>query len=131
RHVDHDVRQQRRHGHASRRALGSASAPPHGGADAAEATRALPTTVTARDWRHGRAASAGRAGYLSAHADHESPQSLASGALAAIVAAVGDTSRHPDAVMPFIVSGELRVPGDKSISHRALLLSALARGESV
>lgn len=29
------------------------------------------------------------------------------------------------------IVGEVRVPGDKSISHRALLLSALARGESV
>jgi 3-phosphoshikimate 1-carboxyvinyltransferase len=28
------------------------------------------------------------------------------------------------------ISGEVRVPGDKSISHRALMLSALARGES-
>ena len=28
------------------------------------------------------------------------------------------------------VSGSLRVPGDKSISHRALMLSALADGES-
>src|SRR4029077_536783 len=27
--------------------------------------------------------------------------------------------------------GELRLPGDKSISHRALLLAALAAGESV
>src|SRR5713226_2374818 len=27
--------------------------------------------------------------------------------------------------------GELRVPGDKSISHRAAMLSSLARGESV
>ncbi|MEO7455996.1 MAG: 3-phosphoshikimate 1-carboxyvinyltransferase [Gemmatimonadaceae bacterium] len=30
----------------------------------------------------------------------------------------------------FLVSGELRVPGDKSISHRALIFSALADGES-
>ncbi len=29
------------------------------------------------------------------------------------------------------VRGELRVPGDKSISHRAAMLSSLARGESV
>ncbi len=29
------------------------------------------------------------------------------------------------------IRGEVRVPGDKSISHRALLLGALARGESV
>src|SRR5688500_20323027 len=28
------------------------------------------------------------------------------------------------------VSGSLRVPGDKSISHRALILAALADGES-
>ena len=27
--------------------------------------------------------------------------------------------------------GELRLPGDKSISHRALILAALAAGESV
>ena len=27
--------------------------------------------------------------------------------------------------------GELRLPGDKSISHRALILAALATGESV
>jgi 3-phosphoshikimate 1-carboxyvinyltransferase len=27
--------------------------------------------------------------------------------------------------------GRVRVPGDKSVSHRALLLGALARGESV
>jgi 3-phosphoshikimate 1-carboxyvinyltransferase len=32
--------------------------------------------------------------------------------------------------MSFRVSGEIRVPGDKSISHRALMLSALAEGES-
>jgi 3-phosphoshikimate 1-carboxyvinyltransferase len=32
--------------------------------------------------------------------------------------------------MNFRVSGELRVPGDKSISHRALMLSALAEGQS-
>jgi 3-phosphoshikimate 1-carboxyvinyltransferase len=31
---------------------------------------------------------------------------------------------------PCSVRGRLRVPGDKSISHRALLLSALARGQS-
>jgi 3-phosphoshikimate 1-carboxyvinyltransferase len=31
---------------------------------------------------------------------------------------------------PVIVDGTLRVPGDKSISHRALLFSALASGES-
>jgi 3-phosphoshikimate 1-carboxyvinyltransferase len=29
------------------------------------------------------------------------------------------------------VKGELRVPGDKSISHRAAMLSSLARGESI
>ena len=29
------------------------------------------------------------------------------------------------------LSGRIRMPGDKSISHRALLLAALARGESV
>ena len=29
-----------------------------------------------------------------------------------------------------IVGGTVRVPGDKSITHRALLLAALARGES-
>ena len=28
------------------------------------------------------------------------------------------------------VDGELRVPGDKSISHRALMLAALGKGES-
>ncbi|TME54045.1 MAG: 3-phosphoshikimate 1-carboxyvinyltransferase, partial [Chloroflexi bacterium] len=28
------------------------------------------------------------------------------------------------------VAGELEVPGDKSIAHRALLLAALAQGES-
>ncbi|HEY2164647.1 MAG TPA: hypothetical protein VGH04_11675, partial [Gemmatimonadaceae bacterium] len=28
------------------------------------------------------------------------------------------------------VAGTLRVPGDKSISHRALILSVLAKGES-
>ena len=28
------------------------------------------------------------------------------------------------------VAGTVRVPGDKSITHRALLLAALARGES-
>jgi len=27
-------------------------------------------------------------------------------------------------------AGELRVPGDKSISHRALMLAAMAQGES-
>jgi 3-phosphoshikimate 1-carboxyvinyltransferase len=32
--------------------------------------------------------------------------------------------------MSFKVSGEIRVPGDKSISHRALMLSALAEGTS-
>ena len=32
--------------------------------------------------------------------------------------------------MKFSVSGEIRVPGDKSISHRALMLSALADGTS-
>lgn len=32
--------------------------------------------------------------------------------------------------MTFKVSGEIRVPGDKSISHRALMLSSLAVGES-
>ncbi|MHB1223908.1 MAG: 3-phosphoshikimate 1-carboxyvinyltransferase [Gemmatimonadaceae bacterium] len=32
---------------------------------------------------------------------------------------------------PLIVGGELRVPGDKSISHRALLLAALSRGRSL
>ncbi len=31
---------------------------------------------------------------------------------------------------PLIVGGEIRVPGDKSISHRALMLAALATGES-
>src|SRR4029079_12963866 len=31
---------------------------------------------------------------------------------------------------PMIVSGTVRLPGDKSITHRALLLSALARGTS-
>jgi 3-phosphoshikimate 1-carboxyvinyltransferase len=31
---------------------------------------------------------------------------------------------------PLIVEGEVRVPGDKSISHRALMLSALATGRS-
>ena len=29
------------------------------------------------------------------------------------------------------VKGELRLPGDKSISHRAAMLSALASGESI
>jgi len=32
---------------------------------------------------------------------------------------------------PLTVSGTVRVPGDKSISHRSLILSALADGESV
>jgi 3-phosphoshikimate 1-carboxyvinyltransferase len=32
--------------------------------------------------------------------------------------------------MSFAVSGSIRVPGDKSISHRALMLSALAEGTS-
>lgn len=32
---------------------------------------------------------------------------------------------------PLVVRGELRVPGDKSISHRALLLAALSSGRSV
>jgi 3-phosphoshikimate 1-carboxyvinyltransferase len=32
--------------------------------------------------------------------------------------------------MPLHVHGEVAVPGDKSISHRALLLAAVARGES-
>ena len=32
--------------------------------------------------------------------------------------------------MTFSVSGEVRVSGDKSISHRALMLSALAEGTS-
>jgi 3-phosphoshikimate 1-carboxyvinyltransferase len=32
--------------------------------------------------------------------------------------------------MTFSVAGEIRVPGDKSISHRALMLSALANGAS-
>jgi 3-phosphoshikimate 1-carboxyvinyltransferase len=32
--------------------------------------------------------------------------------------------------MKFSVSGEIRVPGDKSISHRALMLSALSQGTS-
>lgn len=32
--------------------------------------------------------------------------------------------------MKFSVSGDIRVPGDKSISHRALMLSALAEGTS-
>ena len=32
--------------------------------------------------------------------------------------------------MKFTVSGEIRVPGDKSISHRALMMSALAEGTS-
>jgi 3-phosphoshikimate 1-carboxyvinyltransferase len=32
--------------------------------------------------------------------------------------------------MHFLVDGDLRVPGDKSISHRALMFAALARGES-
>ncbi|HYS69004.1 MAG TPA: hypothetical protein VEM14_02105, partial [Gemmatimonadaceae bacterium] len=31
---------------------------------------------------------------------------------------------------PLKVSGTIRVPGDKSISHRALILSSLAEGES-
>jgi len=30
----------------------------------------------------------------------------------------------------FRLEGEVRVPGDKSISHRALILGALARGRS-
>lgn len=29
-----------------------------------------------------------------------------------------------------LVAGELRVPGDKSIAHRALMLAAIAEGES-
>jgi 3-phosphoshikimate 1-carboxyvinyltransferase len=32
--------------------------------------------------------------------------------------------------MPLIVQGDLRVPGDKSISHRALMLAAAAEGRS-
>lgn len=32
---------------------------------------------------------------------------------------------------PLVVRGELRVPGDKSISHRALLLAAVSSGRSV
>ncbi|HZF73978.1 MAG TPA: hypothetical protein VEZ51_11130, partial [Gemmatimonadaceae bacterium] len=31
---------------------------------------------------------------------------------------------------PLIVAGTIRVPGDKSISHRSLILSSLADGES-
>ena len=31
---------------------------------------------------------------------------------------------------PFVVQGTVRVPGDKSISHRALILGAMARGKS-
>ncbi|NUQ12452.1 MAG: 3-phosphoshikimate 1-carboxyvinyltransferase, partial [Gemmatimonadaceae bacterium] len=30
-----------------------------------------------------------------------------------------------------VVRGDLRVPGDKSVSHRALMFSALAEGRSV
>src|SRR5579859_1152113 len=33
-------------------------------------------------------------------------------------------------VLPGTISGEMRVPGDKSIAHRALMLAALAGGRS-
>ena len=36
----------------------------------------------------------------------------------------------PLSMIDLHVSGELRVPGDKSISHRALIMSALAEGRS-
>ncbi len=38
--------------------------------------------------------------------------------------------KHLERKTPFEVSGSIRVPGDKSISHRALMLSALAHGRS-
>ncbi|MGH8979423.1 MAG: 3-phosphoshikimate 1-carboxyvinyltransferase [Acidimicrobiales bacterium] len=51
----------------------------------------------------------------------------------------GDAPVLPDTVLPDTVridggtalTGELRVPGDKSISHRALILGALAEGTTV
>src|SRR6267142_5651203 len=39
----------------------------------------------------------------------------------------GDGAR---VLAPLKVSGTIRVPGDKSISHRSLILSSLANGES-
>lgn len=47
---------------------------------------------------------------------------------------VGNSETNDDAVLVSTINrvrGELRLPGDKSISHRAALLSALAGGESV
>src|SRR5262249_31742207 len=42
-----------------------------------------------------------------------------------------DRSRHHARILAAMkVSGSLRVPGDKSISHRALICAALARGTS-
>ncbi|MBV9108793.1 MAG: 3-phosphoshikimate 1-carboxyvinyltransferase, partial [Gemmatimonadetes bacterium] len=32
--------------------------------------------------------------------------------------------------MPFRISGDVTVPGDKSITHRALMFAAAAEGES-
>ncbi len=46
------------------------------------------------------------------------------------------SASHPDAARPLTLvsdgplEGHIRIPGDKSISHRALMLSALAVGES-
>ena len=47
--------------------------------------------------------------------------------MSAIVPAAGEAARIRTAAR---LRGELRLPGDKSVSHRALLLAALARGES-
>lgn len=42
-----------------------------------------------------------------------------------------DSARRPRRFLPIgALSGDFRVPGDKSISHRSLMLSALAAGES-
>jgi 3-phosphoshikimate 1-carboxyvinyltransferase len=47
--------------------------------------------------------------------------------LKSIVASTDDVARLGEAAR---LRGELRLPGDKSISHRALMLAALAKGES-
>jgi 3-phosphoshikimate 1-carboxyvinyltransferase len=52
--------------------------------------------------------------------------------LSAIGGAAADTGPDATTIHPSVrLRGEIRLPGDKSISHRALLLAALAEGESL
>ena len=103
----------------------SAPAPgtPRGSPRAAPRCGSTSCSTIARPWPEALARDRGRASPSCARL-------LAAGDADGLRALPHRRAAVPRGTGPMIVAGTVRVPGDKSITHRALLLAALARGTS-